>query len=61
MRNLLKTKKQDFSVLSYPEIKDNEIILDEELEYIYLYPSIKSSEAFLYAIDNDIEVDSDLN
>jgi hypothetical protein len=61
MRNLLKTKKSNFAVLSYPQNINDEIILKDEMDYIYIYPSIKNSEVSLFAVDENIEVDSDLN
>ncbi len=61
MMNLLKTKKWNFVVLSYPGNKDWKIIVKQDSDYIYIYPSVKNKDVSIVAIDTNTDVDSDLN
>ncbi len=61
LANFIDVKKSDLSLFSNYNIKNNEIVLDIEPKNLYLYPATKLEWVENYAIDYDIDNDSDLN
>lgn len=62
IKNILKTKGKQLVVFSSPVADENDIItLEEEGEKVFIYLWESAVETQSYAIDYDIEQDSDLN
>ncbi len=59
--NFIKVKKAEISLFSNYDIVDDNIILDEETNNLYLYIKSNIDSVENYAIDYDISSDSDLN
>ncbi len=61
IKNKLFARKSWLVLFSVPEVKDNEIVLEEESESVYLYLWESKDNISTYAVDYDLEYDSDLN
>ncbi len=62
IKNILKTKGKSFAGFSFPEADtDGNITLESSSEKVFVYMGEWGSQGDIYAIDYDIENDSDLN
>ena len=61
VKNYIKSRKSGLIIYSIPDIKDDNIILEEQTNKIYFYLWESKPEINFFAIDNDISIDSDMN
>lgn len=61
IKNILKTKGSNLVVFTSPLIEDKKILLENGSQRVFVYLGESSENTTLYAIDYDIQNDSDLN
>jgi PKD repeat protein len=61
IKNILKTRGSNLVVFTSPTVEDGKVVLENESERFFVYLGESDPATTIYAIDYDIENDSDLN
>ena len=61
MKNIITSRRENLNVFTYPEVQDDIITIDDRLTDVYIYAWDSNADIASYAIDYDINIDTDLN